>query len=96
MIALVATVDGVDESCDGQIEVTRSQIEKAIERNVPFILKMADGNEYRVPHRDYIVLPPRAAYVIVFDEKDPHDAFDVLPLLTMTGLHQAGNGAQEN
>jgi hypothetical protein len=23
--------------------------------------------------------------VIVFDETDPHDAFDVLPLLTMTG-----------
>jgi hypothetical protein len=93
---VVATVDHVNESCERQIEVTRSQIEKAIERNIPFALKMADGNEYRVPHRDYVVLPPRAAYVIVFDETDPHDAFDVLPLLTMTGLRQAGNGAQEN
>jgi hypothetical protein len=92
----VLCIDGFDETCDGQTEVTRGQIEKAIERNFPFVLKMADGNEYRVPHRDYIVLPPRAAYVIVFDETDPHDAFDVLPLLTMTGLHQAGNGAQES
>jgi hypothetical protein len=91
----VVSIDGVGESCDGQVQVTRSQIEKAIERNVPFVLRMADGNEYRVPHRDYIVLPPRASYVIVFDESDPHDAFDVLPLLTMTGLRQAGNGAQE-
>ncbi len=90
---VVATVDGVDESCNGQIEVTRSQIEKVIERDVPFVLKMADGNEYCVPYRDYIVLPPRAVYVIVFDETDPHDAFDVLPLLTMTGLRRAGNGA---
>jgi hypothetical protein len=32
--------------------VTRAQIEKAIERNRPFVLKMAGGNEYNVPHRD--------------------------------------------
>ncbi|MBL9136454.1 MAG: hypothetical protein JNK85_11325 [Verrucomicrobiales bacterium] len=44
---------------------------------------MADGREYRVPHRDYISLPPKAAYVIVYDD-DGH--FTVLPLLTMTGL----------
>ena len=88
------TVDCATKLAMVKIEVTRRQIEKAIERNVPFILKMADGNEYRVPHRDYIVFPPRAAYVIVFDETDPQDAFDVLPLLTMTSLHQAGDGAQ--
>lgn len=74
--------------------VSRTQIETAIERNLPFVLKMADGNEYPVPHRDYIVLPPRAAYVIVFDQKSEDDSFDVLPLLTMTGLRQAGNGTQ--
>ncbi len=72
--------------------MTRSQIEKAIERNLPFVLKMADGNEYPVPHRDYVALPPKSAYVIVFDAKDDGESFDVLPLLTMTGLHQAGNG----
>jgi hypothetical protein len=73
--------------------MNRTQIQTAIERNLPFVLKMADGNEYSVPHRDYIVLPPRAAYVIVFDKESKEDSFDVLPLLTMTGLHQAGNGA---
>jgi hypothetical protein len=76
--------------------MTRSQIEKAIERNVPFVIKMADGNEYHVPHRDFIALPPRGAYVIVFDAQDKDNAFDVLPLLTMTGLHQSGNGAQSD
>jgi hypothetical protein len=50
--------------------------------------------DYPVPHRDYVVLPPRAPYVIVFDKDDPDDAFDVLPLLTMTGLHQSGDGIQ--
>ncbi len=75
--------------------MTRSQIEKAIERNQPFVLKMADGNEYSVPHRDYIALPPKAAYVIVFDAKNSGDSFDVLPLLTMTSLHQqVGNGSE--
>ena len=75
--------------------MTRGQIEKAIERNQPFVLKMAGGNEYSVPHRDYIALPPKAAYVVVFNTKDEGESFDVLPLLTMTGLHQnVSNGSQ--
>jgi hypothetical protein len=48
---VVAVFDCVRENCDGQFEVARSQIEKAIQCNVPFVLKMADGNEYRVPAR---------------------------------------------
>jgi len=63
--------------------MSRVQIEAAIASNTPFTLKMADGKEYPVPHRDYISLPPRAAYVIVYDDRG---RFDVLPLLTMTGL----------
>ena len=43
---------------------------------------------------DYIALPPKAAYAIVFDPNDKHDPFDVLPLLTMTGLHQSGDGIE--
>ena len=63
--------------------MTRSQIEAAVERNLPFTLRMADGKQYHVPHRDYISLPPRGAFVVVYDEKE--HVF-VLPLLTMTGL----------
>jgi len=44
---------------------------------------MADGKEYRVPHRDYISIPPRGAFVVVFDDREH---VYVLPLLTMTGL----------
>ena len=50
---------------------------------MPFTIRMADGKEYPVPHRDYILVPPRAAHVIVhFDD----GRFVVLPMLTMTGL----------
>lgn len=63
--------------------MTRSQIVAAIESGEPFTLLMADGKEYRVPHRDYISISPKGSYVTVYDD-DEH--FFVLPLLTMTGL----------
>lgn len=63
--------------------MTMSQIASAMERQVPFTLSMADGKEYRVPHSDYISIPPKGAFVVVYD--DSEHAF-VLPLLTMTGL----------
>jgi len=63
--------------------MNRSEIEAAIERNVAFTLRMADGHEYHVPHRDYIFLPPKGHFVIVADDQE--HAF-YLPLLTMTGL----------
>ena len=66
-----------------EFSMTRQQIESAIAGGVPFTLRMADGKEYPVPHRDYISLPPRGASVIVYDDKGN---FTVLPLLTMTGL----------
>ena len=63
--------------------MTREQIESAVASGVAFTLRMADGKEYPVPHRDYISFPPKASYVIVYDD---HGHFIVLPLLTMTGL----------
>jgi len=63
--------------------MTRQQVESAVASRIPFSLFMANGREYRVPHPDYISLPPKAAYVIVYDDEGH---FTVLPLLTMTGL----------
>jgi hypothetical protein len=63
--------------------VNRDQIVAAIETNQPFSIMMADGREYTVPHKDYISLPPRGTFAIVYDD---HGKFYVLPLLTMTGL----------
>jgi hypothetical protein len=33
--------------------MTREQVESAISSGAPFTLRMADGKEYVVPHRDY-------------------------------------------
>jgi hypothetical protein len=74
--------------------MTRERIESAVARGLPFILRMADGKEYPVPHRDSISLPPKASCVIVYDDAG---RFTVLPLLTMTGLESTtaeGGGRQ--
>jgi hypothetical protein len=64
-----------------------AQIEEAVERNVPFALKVADGDEFPVPHRDYIFLPPseakRRTYVVVHNDKG---FASLLPLITITSL----------
>jgi hypothetical protein len=62
-----------------------------VERNLPFTLHMADGKDYRVRHRDYIFLPPKAAFVVVTDDEGH---VYVLPMLTMTGLSYEGEAAQ--
>ena len=63
--------------------MTREQVESAVASGIPFTLRMADGKEYFVPHRDYLSLPPKGLFVVVYD--DQQHVF-VLPLLTMTGL----------
>jgi hypothetical protein len=37
---------------------------------------------------------PKAAYVVVFDAEG--QSFDVLPLLTMTGLHHSSDGIENH
>jgi antirestriction protein ArdC len=71
--------------------MNRSQIEAALERNLPFTLRMADGKAYHVPHRDYISLPPKGAFVVVYDDQE--HVF-VLPLITMTGLTYQSESAK--
>jgi len=62
-------------------------IEEAVQRGVPFKLKVADGDEFPVPHPDYIFLPPKASakrtYVMVHNDKG---FASLLPLLTITSL----------
>jgi hypothetical protein len=63
--------------------VDRDQIITTIESNLPFTILMADGRQYPVPHKDYISLPPKGAFVIVYD--DQGGAY-MLPFRTMTGV----------
>ena len=64
-----------------------AQIEEAAHRGLPFSLKVADGDRYDVPHRDYISLPPKESpkrtYVVV--HRDDGYA-SILPLITITSL----------
>jgi hypothetical protein len=63
--------------------MTREQIESAIASGNPFELRMADGRAYRIPHRDFISLPPAVLSVVVYDATGH---YTILPLLTMTAL----------
>ncbi|MFM8655660.1 MAG: hypothetical protein ACKOD5_00795 [Chthoniobacterales bacterium] len=63
--------------------MTLQQVRNAMDSGRPFIIRMADGKSYRVPHPDYISIQPKGTFVVVFDDND--GAF-VLPLLTMTGI----------
>jgi hypothetical protein len=63
------------------------QIEEAVERGVPFKLKIDGGHEVLVPRRDYIYLPPKTggvrAYVLVHNDEG---FASVLPLQSITSL----------
>ena len=64
-----------------------AQIEEAVQRGMPFRIKVADGDEFRVPHPDYVFLPPktsaRRTYVVIHNDEG---FASVLPLLTITSL----------
>jgi hypothetical protein len=61
--------------------MTRDILEAAAREGVPFVIKMADGEKYRVSSRERIIIGN--ARVVVMDDNDiPH----VLPLLTMTAV----------
>ena len=63
--------------------MTREEFEKIVDAGAPFTIFMADGKEYRIPHRDYVWLPPKAMYVVVSDDAG---YITMLPLRTVTGL----------
>ena len=81
---------GIDEifavwSIDDAMDL--SQIEEAVECNAPFTLEVADGDEFDVPHRDYIFLPPKTSpkrtYVVIHHDRG---VASLLPLPTITSL----------
>jgi hypothetical protein len=72
--------------------MTRKQLEAVIGEGVPFSINLADGRSYKVPHRDYVSLPPKNATVAEVYEDD--GTVHVLPLLTMTGLTYRNTGSK--
>jgi hypothetical protein len=73
--------------------MNRSQLESAIQRGLLFSVRMAEGQVYHVPHRDYISLSPGGAVAVVYDDEEH---VYVLPLLTMTGLIYKDSAPEQN
>jgi hypothetical protein len=61
--------------------MTRDKLETAIEEDVPFLIRMADGEKYEVTDRYRIALGKTSVIVIGANDM-PH----ILRLLTMTGI----------
>lgn len=62
-------------------------LEEAIERQVPFFLRTADGERFDVPHPDYIFLPPKSSKLRTYAAIHREGGYvSVLPLLTITSL----------
>ncbi len=66
-------------------------IERALDRGRPFVLKVADGDEFHVDHPDYLLLPDgpgpgpkNRSSVTFYDYKTGYTY--LLPLLTITSL----------
>ena len=72
-----------------------AQIEEAVHRGVPFRLEVAEGDEFRVPHPDYVFLPPKTSAKRTYLSVHNDEGFaSVLPLLTITSLtYQVDAGA---
>lgn len=66
--------------------VTLDNLHTAIESQQPFLISMADGKEYKVPHRDFISFNGKRTTAIVSTEDG---RIHFLPLLTMTGVSMA-------
>ena len=74
-----------------------ARIEEAAERGLPFRLKVADGDEYQVPHPDYLFVPPRNAKMRTYVAVHNDEGFaSILPLLTITSLTYQVGGGQQN
>jgi hypothetical protein len=61
--------------------MTRDKIQTAINKGIPFLIRMADGEKYEVADRYRIALGNTTVIVVGKDDM-PH----ILPLLTMTGI----------
>ncbi len=65
--------------------MTKENAHSAIKSNSPFVISMADGQEYLVPQRDFIAFTGKGTAVVVTVEDD---RVHVLPFITITGISQ--------
>lgn len=56
----------------------------------PFVLHLADGRTFKIPHREFVAHSPKGRTLIVFGEGDD---FDILDLLLVTGIEGYSSGS---
>lgn len=49
----------------------------------PFTIRLTDGREYRVPHRDFIFISPTGRHALMYN---PDDSFTSLHLIMVTEI----------
>jgi hypothetical protein len=54
----------------------------------PFVIHMADGRRFEVPHPDYIAFHPKGRTAVLYHLQD--EGYDTIDLLLSTSLEHAG------
>jgi hypothetical protein len=75
--------------------MTHAVLRAKIDEGVPFVLHVADGRSYEVTHTDFIMLPPRATFVVVASpsEEEPEEYVShTIPLLMVSGVSEKASG----
>ncbi len=68
---------------------------KAAAPFVPFVVRMSDGREYRVPHPDFLWFAPDANRIF-FIAKAGEDAASILNITHVTAIAFDQNGRSES
>lgn len=73
------------------LAMTHEVLRAKIKDGIPFTMHVADGRSFLVPHHDFIMLPPKATFVVVAtpDEENPEEYVShTIPLLMVSGVDE--------
>jgi hypothetical protein len=79
--------------------MTHAELKSKVDEGIPFTLHVADGRSYEVPHRDFVLLPPRSTVIVVAEDSpdNPNETIThTIPLLMVSDVTQRvrpGNGS---
>ena len=59
---------------------------------VPFLIKTADGKQYRVRHPDYVAISPKGGRVTVYDIEDTGAMLSALHIVAVEPQNARGRG----
>lgn len=67
--------------------MTVNELRRAMQANPfkPFMIRMADGREYPVPHQDFLLIHPSGRTAIIATIED--DFYEIVDILMIASLH---------